>query len=107
MVRAGAFFLGLPSYVVAGADSARVPPVSHGGFQKNFIFNVACLAALFALGKLDTSLLPPYLSVYFGVDVACGVQRIGFFGNTCATWFNSGYMFFEGFGRICIFFTLR
>ena len=38
---------GLPSYAVAGAaagaGSAREPPVSHGGFWKNFLFNVACL----------------------------------------------------------------
>ena len=57
MVLAGVFFPGLPSYAVAGAaagaDCARVPPVSHGGFQKNFLFCVACLVVLFALGNLD------------------------------------------------------
>ena len=52
-----------------GACCARVPPVSHGGFWKNFLFYVACLAALFALGKLDTSPLPSYLSAYSGVWV--------------------------------------
>ena len=35
------------------ADSAWVPPVSYGGFWKNFLFNVACFVALFALGNLD------------------------------------------------------
>ena len=52
-----------------GACCARVPPVSHGGFWKNFLFYVACLAALFALEKLDTSPLPSNLSAYSGVLV--------------------------------------
>ena len=39
----------------AGADCAWEPPVSHGGFQKNFLFHVACLVVLFAHGKLDFS----------------------------------------------------
>ena len=81
-----------------GADCVREPPVSHGGFGKNFLFCVACLVTLFALGNLDSSPSPSYLSV------ACGVQRIVFFGTACATWIDSGYMFFEGFGRISAFF---
>ena len=64
---------GLPSYAVAGAavgaGCARVPPVSRGGFWKNFLFYVACLAALFVLEKLDTSPLPSYLAAYSGVWV--------------------------------------
>ena len=64
---------GLPSSAVAGAavgaGCARVPPVSDGGCWKNFLFYVACLAALFALGKPDTSPLPSYLSAYSGVWV--------------------------------------
>ena len=83
---------GPPSYAVAGAavgaGCARVPPVSHGGFWKNFLFHVACLAALFALGKLDTSTLPSYLPAYSGVWVQC----IGFFRRSFVhlTWFDSG-----------------
>ena len=38
-----------------GAVCAREPPVSHGGFWKNFLFYVAGLVALFALGNLDFS----------------------------------------------------
>ena len=34
------------------------------GFWKNFFFYVACFAALFALGKLDTSTLPSYFPAY-------------------------------------------
>ena len=34
-------------------QTAWEPPVSHGGFWKNFLFCVACLVALFALGNLD------------------------------------------------------
>ena len=87
MILAGAFFPGLPSYAVAGAavgaDCARVPPVSHGGFQKNFLFFVACFVALFAHGNLDTSPLPSFLSAL--VRCLGAVQRIGFFGNACAT----------------------
>ena len=41
---------GPPSHAVAGAAA---PPVSHGGSWKMFLFYVACLVALFALGKLE------------------------------------------------------
>ena len=60
---------GLPSYAVVGAavgaGCARVPPVSHGGFWKNLLFYVACLAALFALNWTLPS--PSYLSACSGV----------------------------------------
>ena len=63
----------LHSYAVAGAavgaGCARVPPVSHGGFWKNFLFYVVCLAVLFALEKLNTSPSPSYLSAFSGVWV--------------------------------------
>ena len=36
-------------------------------------------------------------SLFWCMGVACGVQRIGYFGRSCVhcTWFDSGYMFFE------------
>ena len=48
-------------------------------------------------------------SLFWRLGVACGVQCIGFFGRSFVhlTWFDSGYMFFEGFGRVYIFSTLR
>ena len=61
-----------------------MPPVSHGGFWNNFLFYVACQAALFALGKLDTFPLPSYLSALVRcLGVACGALRFGFFGRSC------------------------
>ena len=38
-----------------------------------------------------------FFSLFWRMGVACGVQRIGFFGRSCVhfTWFDSGYMFFE------------
>ena len=92
---------GLPSYAAVGAGCARVPPVSHGGFWKNFLFYVACLAPLFALGKLDTSPLPSYLSAYSGLWVLpVEYSVLDFSGDPACTslGFDSGYMFFEGFG---------
>ena len=76
------FSYGLPSYPVlraaAGADCAW-PPVSHGGFWKNFLFHVP----LSRCSHLEfwTLPLPSYLSVLRCLGVACGVRRI--FG-TCA-----------------------
>ena len=68
----------------AGAVCARVPPVSHGGFWKNFLFYVAYVAglvALFALGNLDFS---TFALVSFS---PCG------FG--CCLWSNSYWIFLD------------
>ena len=79
-------------------------------FWKNFFFYVACLAALFALGKLDTSPLHSCFSAYSGVwvspveysvldfsgDPAC--TSLGSTVDTCSS---------RGFGRIFIFSTMR
>ena len=55
--------------VRGGADCAWERPVSDVGIWKNFLFYVACLVALFALGYLDTSPSPSFLSVCSGVWV--------------------------------------
>ena len=92
---------GLPSYTVAGAAvgarCARAPPVGHGGFRKNFLFYVACFVALFALGKQDISLLPSYLSAWYGVWVLpVEYSVLDYAGDLVQlTWFDSGYMFFK------------
>ena len=97
---------GLPSNAVAGAavgaGCARVPPVSHGGLEE-FLFYVAFLAALFALGKLDTSTLPSFLSAYSGVWVLPVEYSVLDFSEdpACTS------LFFEGFGIFFIFSTLR
>ena len=105
---------GLPSYAVAGAavgaSCARVPPVSYGGFWKNFLFYVASLPSCSHLENWTLLLCPLiFQSFSWRLGVACGVQRIGSFGRSFVhlTWFDSGHMFFEGFGRIYIFSTLR
>ena len=57
-----------------GSDCAWEPPVSYGDFWKNFLFNVACLVALFALGNLDFA----FTLVSFSIDsgrVRCMVQQ--------------------------------
>ena len=67
---------------------------AYGSFWKNFLFYVDLLA-LFALGKLDTSPLPSYLSALVRcLGVACGVLRFDFSGILRDTWFDSGYMFY-------------
>ena len=105
-----ALLLVIPSYAVAGAavgaGCARVPRVSHRYFWKNFLFFVACLAApcrvvrTWKTGHFHFALVS--FSLFWRLYVACGVQRIGFFGGSCVhlTWFDSGHMFFEGLGRI-------
>ena len=75
----------------AGAGCARVPPVSLGGFWKNFLFYAACVVALFALGKAGLCLRPSILQSFWCMGVACGVRRIW---DACAAWFDSGYMFY-------------
>ena len=105
----------LPSYAVAGAavgaGCARVL-----GYQ----------SVMEASGRISSSTLPPCravrtwktghfyfalvsFSLFWRLGVAYGVQRIGFFWKSFVhlTWFDSGYMFPEGFGIIYIFSTLR
>ena len=82
-----------PFHAVAGADAgagcARVLPVSHGGFWKICLFYVACLVALFALGNLDFAFAPFFQSLFWSMGVPHWIFR-----DACATWFNSGYMFY-------------
>ena len=53
--------------LVQAVRGCRAALSAYGSFWKNFLFYVACLAAPFALGKLDTSPLPSYLSAYSGI----------------------------------------
>ena len=90
---------GLPSYPVARSRLwCRLCKVV-GGFWKNFLFYVLCVA-LFAFGHLDfafalVSFSPSGLWVF-----ACGVRR---FRDACAAWFDSGYMFY---GRLWTNFSI-
>ena len=80
------------------------------------------LSAMVAFGRISSSTCLPCrvvrtwktghfnfalvsFSSFWRLGVACGVQRIGFFGRSCVhlTWFDSEYKFFESFGRIYIF----
>ena len=92
MVLPGAFF-SWSTLLAVGAGCARVPPVSHGGLR--------CLPCrvvrTWKTGHFYFALVS--FSLFWRLGVACGVQRRGFFGRSCVhlTWFDSGYMFFEGF----------
>ena len=82
--------------VRGGADCAWERPVSDVGIWKNFLFYVACLVALFALGNLDTSPSPSFLSVLVLVFGCClWSTAYWIFRDACATWFNNGYTFYE------------
>ena len=65
--------------VRGGAGCARVPPVSYGGFRKNFLFDVAAVA-LFALGNLDFAFAFVLSALVRCLGVAWGVQRMDFPG---------------------------
>ena len=65
------------------------PPVSHGGFWKNFLFYVP-IVALFALGNLDFA----FALVSFSPSVfGCCLRSTSYFRDACFAWFNSGYLF--------------
>ena len=66
----------------------------------NFLIPVDVLLALFALGKLDFSTFALVsFSPGFGVWVLPVETAYWIFRDARATWFNSGYMFFERLGR--------
>ena len=56
----------LEQLLVQGGHGCRLSAMEA---WKNILFYVAFLAALFALGKMDTSTLPSFLSAYSGVWV--------------------------------------
>ena len=81
------------------------PPVSHGGFWKNFLFYVASSSRC---SHLELWTLPS--SVSFSPSgvflVACGVRRIGF-GTRVLLGLTVDTCFTGGFGRISAFSMLR
>ena len=106
----GTFFLGLPSYAVAGAAAAAgfawEPPVSYGGFWKNLFFHVACVVALFALGNLDFAFaLVSFSPLVFGCCLWS--TSYWFFGTRALLGSTVDTCSMGGFGRISSFSTLR
>ena len=67
------------------------PPVSHGAFWKNFLFYMPALPRCSHLKSGHFSFALVSFSLFWRLGVACGVQRIGFFGRSCVhlTWFDS------------------
>ena len=89
---------GLPSYTVAW--SSRWCRLCTGAacqswrLLEEFPVLRCCLVAVFALGNLDISTLPSYLSV-LDLVYGCCLWNTAYwiFRDACATWFDSGYMF--------------